>query len=327
MNKLWTSIIILLVCGCSPTAPDVSKVNVIISVRRFDQEFFSVKSQQDLNKLKSNYGTFYEIYTNRIIQPSIRPDSSELSSVQAFRNDKDIKKIYQETQTQWNDFSVYQSSIKKALQYYRYYFPNKIIPEVIPYFFGFNYAVIATDSAVCIALDQYLGKDYMYYNHLPDYIRYRKEKQFMIPDLLRGWAMTEFEGPQPRKDLLDELIFQGKTMYLLSHLLPQTQDSVLMGYTSKQMKFCEDSEWNIWTFFVEKKLLYSTNPKDISNYTGEAPFSAGMPDDSPGRTGVWLGWKIVEAYMKNNKNMTLEKLMDEHDYRKILNKSNYKPKK
>ena len=67
--------------------------------------------------------------------------------------------------------------------------------------------------------------------------------------------------------------------------------------------------------------------KQINKYCGEAPFSAGMPDDSPGRTGIWLGWKIVTAFMKNNKEITIEQLMMNNNAKQILNSSRYKPKK
>ena len=47
--------------------------------------------------------------------------------------------------------------------------------------------------------------------------------------------------------------------------------------------------------------------------------------ESPGRLGLWVGWRIVDSYMTNNKDVTLIELMGEGDAQKILEESFYKP--
>lgn len=318
-------------CGNKPKAPDVKHISDEVFIKRFDVDLFSLNTGNiqwnDLLNLRNKYGEFYDLYMEKIANITRADDTAGINYIRDFLNDPDMKAIYAETQKVFGNFSSQETKLRKAVQYYRYYFPDRYVPQIITYFFGFNYAVVATDSAACIALDQYLGKDFKYYNHLPDYIRARKEPAYLVTDVMRGWAMTEFERNEPRVDLLDEMIFQGKVMYFLEHVLPVEPDTILMGYSNKQLNFCKENEWNIWTYFVENKLLYSKNYTDISKYTGEAPFSAGMPRETPGRTGIWTGWQIVKAYAKNNKKATLQEIMNEHDYKKILNKSNYKPKR
>jgi hypothetical protein len=51
-----------------------------------------------------------------------------------------------------------------------------------------------------------------------------------------------------------------------------------------------------------------------------------MPKESPGKVGAWLGWQIINAYMKENPNTTLHQLIDLKDGQKILTSSKYKPK-
>ena len=50
-----------------------------------------------------------------------------------------------------------------------------------------------------------------------------------------------------------------------------------------------------------------------------------MPPESPGNTGSWLGWKIVQKFMQENPTYTLKSLMQETDAQKILTLSKYKP--
>ena len=63
----------------------------------------------------------------------------------------------------------------------------------------------------------------------------------------------------------------------------------------------------------------------MTKYLNDAPFTSGMPVESPGRAVVWTGYSIVGKYMQKNKNVSLERLMAEQDYHKILREAGYRP--
>lgn len=327
---LLIPLFILASCGGSK-APDVSKIEVAIEFIRFDQEIEALKkdsaSWESIQALNKKIPYFTELYFGNLTRIATLKDSAAQTYIKAFLFDKDILELHADVAKQFADIEWFKKEVIQAFKYYKYYMPNRTIPNVLTYNFGFNNVVVALDSTVCIALDQYMGKTSKFYAHLPEYIKYRKEKQYMVGDLLRGWISAEFETGAPRMDMLDEMIYHGKTMYLLEKILPEAHDSLLFGYTANQTKFCTKNEFMMWSFFLEKKLLYTKDFKLVNKYCGEAPFSAGMPDESPGRTGIWLGWKIVTAFMKNNKNITIEQLMMNNNSKQILNSSRYKPKK
>jgi hypothetical protein len=60
-------------------------------------------------------------------------------------------------------------------------------------------------------------------------------------------------------------------------------------------------------------------------YLNEAPFTAPVSQDSPGRVGTWVGWQIVKSYMDKNKNVSLQQLVSENNYQQLLEKSDYRP--
>lgn len=323
-------VLFLLSCGGEKT-PDVSKIEVDVTFIRFEQELEKVKkdsaSWESLQQLKKSFPYFTELYFTTLTQVGSLNDSASHAYIKAFLFDKDIQELHQEVNAKFSDLEWFKKEVTQAFKFYKYYLPNRFIPNVLTYNFGFNNVVVALDSTVCISLDQYLGKTSKYYAHLPEYIKYRKEKEYMVSDLMRGWISAEFDNGQPRMDMLDEMIYQGKTIYLIDKIMPEVHDTIIMGYTDSQLKFCKNNEYMMWSFFLEKKLLYSKDFKSINKYCGEAPFSAGMPDESPGRTGIWLGWQIVKAFMKNNKNISIEQLMMNTNYKQILNSSRYKPKR
>ena len=50
-----------------------------------------------------------------------------------------------------------------------------------------------------------------------------------------------------------------------------------------------------------------------------------MPQESPSRIAYYIGYKIINSFMQNNREVTLDELMNYTDYNSILNKSKYKP--
>ena len=51
---------------------------------------------------------------------------------------------------------------------------------------------------------------------------------------------------------------------------------------------------------AQQKLLYSTDYSEIRKFTGDGPYTTIFTDVSAPRAGVFVGFKIVEHYMKNN---------------------------
>ena len=146
-------------------------------------------------------------------------------------------------------------------------------------------------------------------------------------DYVLGWMMTEFPRNAEKKDLLNEMVYNGKLLYLLDALMPDKADTLKIAYSGKQLSWCKQNEFNMWAYFVQKKTLYETNPAEIIKFTGEGPFTAAFNKESPSRVGNYIGWMIVRNYMKRQPKTTLEDLMAQKDAQKLLNQSHYKPNK
>jgi hypothetical protein len=108
-------------------------------------------------------------------------------------------------------------------------------------------------------------------------------------------------------------------------MLPAEPDTVIIGFSGGEMKFCRNNEARMWEYLVEHKILFETDRMTIQKFTGNGPFTRDFTHESPARASIWLGWRIVEAYMRRNSELTLEELMREDDYQKILTLSKYNP--
>ena len=91
------------------------------------------------------------------------------------------------------------------------------------------------------------------------------------------------------------------------------------------MDFCKVHEKRMWEYLIENKKLFVTDGFILNQFINDAPFTKDFSQDSPGRAAVWIGYRIIDSYMKNNRNVSLNDLMRETDYQKILNLSKYNP--
>jgi len=101
-----------------------------------------------------------------------------------------------------------------------------------------------------------------------------------------------------------------------------------MGYAQEKLDWAVENEGQIWAFFIEEQLLFSTETNLNKRFLENAPFSKFYKEQdglSPGKIGVWIGWKIVQSYLKHNK-VSLQEFL-KLDETIIFNNSKYKPKK
>jgi uncharacterized protein YjaZ len=148
-----------------------------------------------------------------------------------------------------------------------------------------------------------------------------------MPDIVSAFSVRQIVPPTDNT-LLSQMIYTGKDLYLKDILLPDYTDADKIGYTAEQYLWCQENETYMWRYLVENSYLYDTDQKLIPRFINPAPFSKfylEIDNESPGRTGVWLGWQIVRAYMENNQ-VSIQQML-QTDAKGIFEKSRYKPKK
>jgi gliding motility-associated lipoprotein GldB len=294
----------------------VEEIPVEMKVVRFEQAFFDAKPE-NLADVKAEYPDFF---------PEGTPDAVWIDKMQH----PQWREVYQEVEKKYKNFGTQQSEIEDLFKHIKYYFPTIKTPTiytVISEMDNNSKAIYANDKLV-IALELYLGKDHKFYGEFPAYLRQNFEQRQMLPDIVSSFAFGVLPNPKD-KDLLSMMISSGKELYLKDILLPEYSDAERIGYSEDQIKWSKENESYIWEYFVNDKLLYSTDSKLANRFINVAPFSKfylEIDNESPGRIGQWVGWQIVRSFMENNPKVTIQDLikMNEKD---IFELSKYKPKK
>ena len=218
-------------------------------------------------------------------------------------------------------------NLEFAFRHYKYYFPEKEIPIVYTCISGLNQSVVTAEKLIGISLDKYLGVNSRFYKQLglPVYKRRNMHPEKIVPDAIYAWAVTEWPKSDNANNLLSQMIHEGKMLYFMDAMLPEISDTLKIGFTKKQLDYCRKNEASMWTFMAEQKLLFSTDRMSIKRFIDDGPYTTPFTDQSPARTGAWLGWQIVRSYMNQNKDVELVDLMNNTDFQVILNQSGYRP--
>jgi hypothetical protein len=172
----------------------------------------------------------------------------------------------------------------------------------------------------------YLGSEYKFYPSMYPKFMFEKFKPEYLTANAMNVASTMFFDIEPNDNtLLGGMIAAGIKLYFLDLVLPETEDYLKINYNPNNIDWCKKNETEIWKFFVKKDILYKSDPKDIKKFLQPAPNTSGMPVESPGNVGAWIGWQIVRKYMERHPETSYEALI-KTDPVTVLNESKYKPK-
>ena len=309
--------LLLLLSSCdkkSKIEKEVEEIPIAIKVERFDQIFYE-SPVENLQKIKHQFPYFFSaettdsVWVNKMKNPLYR-------------------ELYSEVQKKYSNFDKVNSDLESLFQHIKYYFPKTKTPKVITLISEMDYQnkAIYTDSLVLISLDLYLGKNHKFYE-FPEYLKQNFEQNQIMPDIVSSFSLRIIPFGNNR-NLLSQMIYSGKQLYLKELLLPEISDAEKIGYTPEQITWCQENESYMWRYFMQEQLLYSSDSKLPSRFINTAPFSKfylEIDNESPGRVGTWIGWQIVRSYMNNN-DVNLQQLL-QMDPIEIFQNSKYKPKK
>ncbi len=315
--------------GCKHDRFDIDTSKIAMEpviFKRLDKDVFSLNESNVSSQtrfMQKQYHQFYNRYISSILNNAGVNDSLYSTSLLKFINDKDMHTAYTDLTKLYSD-----NDVELLVKRFKVYFPKRKTPkQYVTFMSGFIYNIVYVDSTLGVGLDMYLGSDNPFYPALqfPNFKRLTMNRENIIPDAVRGWIITEFDNADPVNNLLNHMIFYGKTFYAVDALLPKTPDSLKIGYTTAQLKYCKTYEKNLWGFFAKDNKLYENDLKTVAEFTNDGPFTGSISKECPPRIAMWIGWQIVKSYMDHNDDVTLDDLMNEKDAQKILSKSKYKP--
>lgn len=333
VKRILFFISLFLLCGCGNKYQyiprDIEQVEV--EIVRFDSAQLAVRpdsTKQDIEQLYTDYEVFMPIFVEGILGLPTE-DTAYLCEMYAqFLTDTimGFAQTNAKAQVMFANMDSLQQALNNGFSRLHYLYPEWELPTLYLFVSGFNSSVMYYEDIMGVGVDMYLGSEYLYYNQVVyDYQKQTMRKACIACDVMRTYLAYNIPYKSKYNRLLEQMIFRGKQLFLLSQLLPNEPYWEVIGYSKEQWDWCVKYEQAIWNRIMEKKDLFKTESMVLSSYINDGPFTAEVTQDSPGRLGQWVGWRIVESYMRNNKSVTLLELINETDAQKILEQSFYKP--
>lgn len=334
---------VLTACNNGEKAPDVSGIQVNLSVQRFEKDFFALDTNridEGLNTLRTKYPSFFTVFVGEILGIDDKMIQSGMgpAAIRSFIGT--YKKLYDSSVLVFRDFDREAAAVKKGLQYLKYYFPNYKAPDKIisfigpmdaayPTSFGIQSDILMPD-AFGAGLHLHMGGNFSYYQSeqgqqlYPQYISSRFEPNYIALNCFKPIVDELVAENNEDKPLVQQMVLKGKRLYILSKLFPGTEEYQLIGYTKTQMQDCYGHEAAIWDLFVRNNYLQLSDKNIVKNYIGEGPKTQELGEAAPGNIGSFAGWQIVKKYMAKNPSVTLQQLIAK-DNEQLFQEAKYKP--
>jgi hypothetical protein len=332
-------LVLLIVAGLfsckNKDVPNVSNIKIDLTVKRFEQDFFSIDTNHimpALEKLSPKYPLFLGDFLYNIMELPGFSDTSQQEQALLKKFIGDYKLVKDSADQVFKNFSSIEKDVKKGLQFVKYYFPAYKTPTQIVTYIGpmEGYSDVITRDALAVGLQLHMGNNYSLYQSsmgqavFPGYIARRFTPDYIVVNCMKNVIndiAPEKSGSQP---LIEQMVEKGKRLYVLDKILPFTADTLKTGYTAAQLTGCYKNEGRIWNHFLTHNLLFNIEPADIKAYMEEAPNTPEISEQSPGAIGIFVGWQIVKKYMDKHSGLSLNELLNT-DAKKIFEESKYRP--
>jgi hypothetical protein len=248
----------------------------------------------------------------------------------------ELKSFYEQSQKpEFYGGNQLEIDLQAAFQEIHNQFPQTKVPKIRTFFSGFGgigseFAVqhlYVTDSLIVVGLDFFMGKKGKY--SPPNVYEYQLRR--LEPKALVGQIVLQYSAFFNQQDsedhtLLSDMIWYGKGFVFTKKILPSLPDSLLFGYTEKELAETEAFQSEVWEHFIDNSLLFKKEEYIKAKYIGERPKTPEIGPACPGSIGRWLGWRMVDLYSKKDSQISLPKLMANKEANKIFLASGYRGK-
>ena len=327
--QLWT-IAIFCLASCSSDKWEVDPNQVDLGrdfrVRIFYKDIRNLPESDStaIEKLIRVYGEFWGDYSEDILKLGPFNDVSTAAELRRFLNhESTVETLAAIDTTSGSDAKIAEISqeLENGFKRFHALLPSEPVPDVILMTSGFNYAIYPREEYLAIGLEWFIGHEHPILEKLPPEMFPQYRKLRMHPDLitanaLRGWMLVNFQNRgYTGRMLAEDILYWGKVLWLTKRCLPELHEHLLLDWTPTELEWAKANEESIWIELQPSDVIFETNRTVYNRWLTEGPFTraGSIPQESPDKLGIWMGWNIVEDYMEANPEITIEELFADRE--------------
>jgi hypothetical protein len=308
--------IVFLLVACNKKEEEDAPIPV--EFVRFDQELMALDSKEELEAfLKKN-----PWYTKALYR-TFPDDTAFVDYLYNIISHPGSRAFFHEVDSTFGNLDDLKSEFSGAFGRVKTLYPDFTPPKIYITFTGLETDMFVDDSTVIISLEAFAGPRAKYRPDQPDYILRRYQKSYIVPAVMRLLADSYIKST-PEPTMLNDMVYFGKSYAFVKEVLPGIPDSLIIGMPDSSLNGNWYAQDIIWAHFIDKGLLFEQNRRVKEKYLGERPKVPEIGTECPGRVGQWLGWRIIDKFLRENPDVTFTEMMKMEDPQEILKKSNYR---
>lgn len=316
MNRclnIFFAIVLLCSCKNEETKMDTNDDGLVFN--RLDVALATYASLEDeqrsivVDSLGDVFKAWFYVQGKTEFNDSVLIEYSESDAMRVF---------YEDICSKFSNITPIDKVILKLKENILNEFSNNYFYELYTIVSPYNQSIFIADSMMFVGLNHYLGSDYPGYGYFEPYQRIVKTPQHLPYDIAESYLLCEYPYISSSDEtVLNTLLYNGVIIYAMMQLVPNADLTEALGYSKEQLLWAERNEKDAWNAIISRNLLYSTNKHDANRLVNPSPATSILHQESPGRLGRYIGYKIVKSYIKNHSNKNLEWLLSPDFYNSI----------
>lgn len=308
---------------------DLSKIQVNVEVEDLSPQLLNLKTPEQAKAFLIKHPDFAKKFAP---SPRFTPKSAIGQLLRFSEEPYMTDSLYAQIKAVFGDYSQLKQEFTDAFKHIKYYYPSFKVPKIkiamtgLGSFFGRD--LYLDDEVIFISPDYFAGKNARFKPREPYYIQRRYAPKFIVPVIVQAISRNYNKIDIADKTLVADMVTRGKELQFVKTMLPCTPDSLITGFTARQMANVNDLDNRkvIWSHFVQTQILFDRTVRKKKAYMGERPYTAevGVGKECPGKIGWWVGWQIVRKYMKKFPKKTIQEVMAFDKNIQIFNGAAYK---
>lgn len=242
--------------------------------------------------------------------------------IRDYYKDTILIQVMTDVRNRYKDISQLEEEFTKAFHRLKKELPDLVVPKIYTQISALNQSVVVGDSLLGISLDKYLGEDYpIYRRYYYAFQRKTMNPERILPDCLTFYLISQypFGWEYEHRSLFDVMMYRGKIAWVVEKALKaKGKGQVALGYDDQDIEWCKQKGKQVWSLMESRRYMESMDPMLIRAFTTTEPNRILKEKNIPSGIGTWMGMQIINSYMKQHKNVTIEQLLKSTDYYQIL---------
>lgn len=318
------TIIVFSACHSDKQKDDFSFTG--IKIARYDRLQYEATVQNSFFSLQ-RMNTEFSQETRLLIEDVLdlgavnTPDINE--RLCAYFSDSILVHLMEDVENKYKDMSHFEKQLAHGFRNLKKEIPDLSLPKIYTQISALNQSVVVGDGVLGISLDKYMGTDYPLYKRYY-YANQRRSMspEYIVPDCFTFYLLGQYPFPwmEGHRSLMDILLYRGKIAWVVETILEgDVTGEVALGYTDKEVEWCERYEEELWKEIEQNHYKETTDPMVIRSYISSNTRLSFNGEKTPPFLGVWLGMKKVEKFMKHHPEISIKSLLENSGIVKELN--------